>query len=53
MHMKTHFSAISSYRDLSLSDFLKLASLMCIYVYKWVKITMENFAKILYILNAL
>ena len=28
MHMKTHFSSISSYCDLSLSDFLKLASLM-------------------------
>ena len=30
MHMKTHFSSISSYRDLSLSDFLKLASLIYI-----------------------
>ena len=31
MHMKTHFSSISAYRNLSLSDFLKLASLMYIY----------------------
>ena len=39
MHMKTHFSSISSYRDLSLSDFLELASLMCIshiYIYVYV-----------------
>ena len=30
MHMKTHFSSISSYRDLSWSNFLKLASLVFI-----------------------
>ena len=29
MDMKTHFSSISSYRDLSISDFLKSASLIC------------------------
>ena len=32
MHMKTHFSSISSYCDLSLSNFLKLASLIYIYL---------------------
>ena len=28
MHMKTHFSSISTYRDLSLCDFIFLATLM-------------------------
>ena len=32
MHMKTHFSSISSYRDLSISDFLKQASLTYILI---------------------
>ena len=32
MHMKTHFSSISTYRDLSLCDFF-LATLMYIYIY--------------------
>ena len=42
MHMKTHFSSISSYRDLSLSDFIKLASLIYIHTYMWRELAREG-----------